>query len=152
MFKIDPFVAKVTILIAICIQMAGCFAEHPRIQNVDRIEYALSLPIERRIDLYEDIYNQGDHPRDSSLSVAFRDEGDAAFYAVIRRMISTHSFYSMIWIVKLIDQGGNINACISPYSDVLRERVAALEISQQNSSLITFRHCTLQAMVADTVR
>ena len=114
---------------------------------VDSIEVVRGLPLEKRLDYYQEIYNRPGHPADSSLSFAFESEGDAGFRAAVNRTTSVHDFYGMIWIVKAIDRTGGINACAPPASEVLRERITALQMQKRDLSYITFRECTLQSLL-----
>ena len=140
------------ILTSVCMVFSSAFMPsggdvgEPMVRVADRLEYARSLPLEQRLDFYEEIYGQSGHPQDSSLSFAFENEGEAGFQAAALRMTSRSRFYGMIWVVKAIDQAGGIDACSYNHAEVLRDRAIALRMSQRDLMYITFRNCDLESL------
>ena len=147
MFRINAGIMAFVAMAAGSAPLVSCFSEPQSELEVD-IDVAGSVPLEKRLDLYQRIYNQPGHPADSSLSFAFEAEGDAGFRAAVNRMTSVHDFYGMIWIVVAIDRGGGINACAPPASEALRERIKALQMQGRDLSYVTFRECTLQSVLS----
>lgn len=122
--------------IAFLMIISGCSGGNNRpvvLSGVPREEWlavAATLPLERRLDLYAQIYEVDQHPRDLTIVSAFRSNPNLTFDSIERRSKSYKAFFTYIWILIDIDESGLISLC----GPIFRERML---IMAENSGVGT---------------
>lgn len=129
--------------------LSGCQTASPdlraylALEGRAQIAHVRALPLEERLDLYHEIYSRRRHPRDSSLSIAFDQSGQAGFDAALRRITDGRSFHAYVWVLKAVDQGGSPDLCEPAYRDQILRRAADVGLRSQDLTYITLRRCAL---------
>ncbi len=75
------------------------------------VDFASELPVRRRLDLYEEVYDRSPHPPDTRLSPAFSQDPEASYGAITERMQTGRSPDRYYPILFQIEQESHETMC-----------------------------------------
>lgn len=75
------------------------------------VAFAENIPTEKRLDLYEEVYERSPHPPDIRLSEAFMDNPEASYIAIERRLRTRESLDRYYPILFQIEQNSHKTMC-----------------------------------------
>lgn len=87
-------IATITLLLAACNIFNPPSEDYRNLMKLPPeqwVQFASQLPVEQRLNLYEEVYDRSSHPPDVRLSPAFVDDPEDAYVEVARRLETSDS-------------------------------------------------------------
>lgn len=119
---------------ALISSLAGCdrgSAAYQKITDMPYAEwdqYALSLPIEERLDLHKEIIHRSGHTPPATISEDFQDNPLQTYQSIVRRIKSGDLDEAYIRVLYGIDESNDFKICNQPDRNVVQNYIRQIYV------------------------
>lgn len=137
-------IALVVLAASSCVepQHSDAFAHLNLLPRSEWVQFAGALPLEERLDLYDEVYRNSGHPKETSLADAFAKGGAQVLREVLLRITSKRDFDEYLRILYVLDQA-DWSVCERPAIGEIRSVARRVGIELSNGRMINFGRCHL---------